>query len=131
MRLPAAMFGILPATTGVDIRSTDLRIRFGPWSLTTPLTNVLEADVTGPYSWIKVAGPPHLSRADTGVTFATSTREGVCIRFVDPVPAALPFGLMRHEGVTVTVAGPERFVRELTAAVERARHSPRSGPAPS
>jgi len=69
------------------------------------------------YWWVKVAGPPRLSLADRGITFATTTRAGACIRFREPVPAALPTALLRHPAATVTVAEPERFAAELRAAI--------------
>jgi len=105
--------GITPWTTGLDISDGRLKVRFGPWSLTTPLDNVEGASVTGPYSLAKVAGPAHLSFADRGVTMATSTKRGVCIRFRDPVAALLPKSLLRHPALTVTVEDPERLVELL------------------
>lgn len=116
MRLPARLAGVTPRTASVEV-GADLVIRFGPWSLRTPVSNVSATEITGGYSWIKTAGPPHLSRADGGITFATTTTRGVCIRFRDPVPAALPVPLLRHEAATVTVADPEALVE----ALERAR----------
>lgn len=104
---PAFAVGVVPATADVEVGPDDLRIRFGPWRLHTPLENVTGAEVTGGYSWVKVAGAPRLSLADSGITFATTTSRGVCIGFRRRVPAALPLGLVRHEGATVTVADPE------------------------
>jgi hypothetical protein len=112
----AAMFGATPLSAWVDVDGDTLTIRFGLWSLRTSLRNVAGAERTGPYSWWKVAGPPHLSFADRGVTFATSTRGGVCIRFERPVAAALPFGLLRHPSATVTVDDPDALVEALTEA---------------
>ena len=103
-------FGATPWTTGLDITDGQLSVRFGLWSLKTPLDNVAGAEVTGPYSFVKVAGPPHLSLADRGLTFATSTRRGVCIRFKQPV-SVLP--LMKHTALTVTVEEPDRLVELL------------------
>ncbi len=65
------------------------------------------------FSPINVAGGPHLSFADRGATFATSTEGGVCIRFHRPVRALLPFGPLRHPALTVTVAEPDRLVELL------------------
>jgi hypothetical protein len=114
--LPAATaFGVTPATAHVDVDDRQLHIRFGPWSLRTPLDNVESATLTGPYSWWKVAGPAHISLADRGVTFATSTERGVCICFHEPVPAAIPRGLLKHPAATVTVADPEDLVADLAA----------------
>lgn len=105
--------GITPWTTALDIDDGQLKIRFGPWSLATPLDNLEGASITGPYSLVKVAGPPHLSFADRGVTMATSTERGVCIRFRDPVAALLPKSMLRHPAVTVTVEDPDRLVELL------------------
>ncbi|HYI61703.1 MAG TPA: hypothetical protein VEW93_07850 [Acidimicrobiales bacterium] len=120
MVVPALAVGVMPRTAEVVVGEEDLRVRFGPWSLRTPLANVDEVTVTGPYSWLKVAGPPHLSLSDGGLTFATSTRAGACVRFRRRVPVLLPSNLLRHPAVTVTVEDPEAFARELRAAVRRA-----------
>jgi hypothetical protein len=109
----AAAFGVLPPTTHVEVGDADLHVRFGPWSLRTPLDNVRSVTRTGPYSWWKVGGPAHISLADRGVTFATTTRQGVCIRFRRPVPAALPVPLIRHPAATVTVADPDGLVAAI------------------
>lgn len=110
----AAVFGATPFSAWVDVDATHVTVRFGPWSLRTALENVVGAERTGPYSWWKVAGPPHLSLADRGVTFATSTKGGVCVRFREPVAAAVPFGLLRHPSMTVTVDDPDALVEALT-----------------
>jgi hypothetical protein len=88
-------------------------VRFGPWRLRTPRDNVAGAEVTGPYRAIKVVGGPHVSFADRGVTFATNRRSGACIRFHEPVPALLPWGLVRHPAATVTVTNPGDLTRRL------------------
>jgi hypothetical protein len=105
--------GVTPLTARVEVADGELRARFGPWSVRTPLDNVEAAEVTGPYSFPKVVGPPHLSLADRGLTFGTSTRRGVCIRFKEPVTGALPFGVLRHPALTVTVDDPEGLAEAL------------------
>jgi hypothetical protein len=110
----SAAFGVTPWTSWLDLRAEQLEIRFGPWSLRTDRENVAGAEVTGPYSLLKVAGPAHLSFADRGVTFATSTERGVCISFREPVRALMPFGSLRHPAVTVTVRDPDRLVELLS-----------------
>lgn len=117
------LFGVAPSRAWVEVGETDLTVRFGWWTLHTPLENVEGAEVTGPYSWIKVAGPAHLSLADGGVTFATSTAGGACVRFREAVPTALPVSVLRHPAATVTVADPDAFVQELEAAIRRDRHA--------
>jgi hypothetical protein len=109
---PLALIGVTPWTAHVDVTDDDLTVRFGPWSLTTPRSNVVGASITGPYLPFRVLGP-HISLADRGVTFGTSWRRGVCIRFREPVAAALPTGVLKHPGLTVTVDDPERLVAVL------------------
>jgi hypothetical protein len=109
---PLALLGVTPWTAHVDVSDEDLAVRFGPWSLTTPLSNVEGASITGPYLPFKVLGP-HVSLADAGVTFGTTWRRGVCVRFRRPVAGALPTGLLKHPAATVTVAEPERLVALL------------------
>lgn len=110
--------GVIPATSWVEIAAGQLEIRFGPWSLRTPLDNVTGGEVTGPYLPWKVAGPPHLSIRDRGVTFATNRRRGACIRFREPVAAILPWGFVRHPAATVTVTDPHDLLRRLEAGSE-------------
>jgi hypothetical protein len=122
LRVPSLAFGVTPGRSEIEIGEDDLTIRFGWWSLSTPLTNVEDAIASGPFSPWKVAGPPRVSLADRGVTFATSTSGGVCISFVEPVRALLPIGLLEHPAATVTVEDPDGFIAELDAACRRARH---------
>jgi hypothetical protein len=102
-RLPLALVGVRPGTAFVSVDEADLRIRFGPWLLQTGRDNVVAARTTGPYRWWRAIGP-HLSLADGGVTFGTTTAGGVCIEFVTPVPALAPAGRLPHPAATVTVA---------------------------
>jgi hypothetical protein len=121
-RLAAMPFGVMPATTGVSVNDTELTVRFGPWRLRTPLDNVAGVEVTGPYSFVKTAGPAHLSFSDRGVTFATNGERGVCVRFHEPVRALDPTGRLRHPGATVTVDDVDGLVARL-----QARRRPQSG----
>jgi hypothetical protein len=118
----AAAVGVLPRTTSLVLDDDELSIRFGPWSLRTPRANIAGAEVTGPYRALKVAGPPHLSLRDRGITFATNRRAGTCIRFHEPVTALLPygdrlarlpFGGLRHPAATVTVTNPNDLANRL------------------
>jgi hypothetical protein len=102
-RAAAAPFGVTPANAYVRVRGDELGIRFGPWALRTTVANVAGAEETGGYSFVRTAGPAHLSFADLGVTFATCPGPGLCLRFVEPVRAIDPLGVLRHPGATVTV----------------------------
>ena len=106
-RLPALVFGITPLTTYVQVDDEALRVRFGPWSLRTPRSNVAGVDLTGDYGFVKTAGPPHLSLVDRGVTFATNGDRGVCVQFHQRVRGIDPTGRIVHPGATMTVADPE------------------------
>jgi hypothetical protein len=103
---PLAAAGIVPRTSHVDVGDGEVVARFGPWVLRTPIDNVVETDVTGPYRWWTVLGV-RLSLADRGLTFGTNTRRGLCLGFAEAVPAIVPGRAFRHPAVTVTVADPE------------------------
>ena len=74
----------------------------------------MDAEFTGPYKWWRVAGPPRLSLIDRGLTMATNTQKGVCLKFRRPVRGIEPVGIFRHPAVTVTPRQPDRLVEALT-----------------
>lgn len=104
----------------VVVQRGSLMARFGPWCVETPLDNIADMSITGPYKPWKVAGPPHLSFADRGLTFATNAEEGVCLRFIEPVTGIEPVGRVHHPSLTVTVADPHGLI----SAIESARMMP-------
>ena len=112
-RVAALPFGVLPSTTWVEVDETRLRARFGFWTLDTPRANVKDVTTTGGYSFIRTAGPAHLSLADHGVTFATNGDRGVCVCFHEPVEVLDPTGHLTHPGATFTVADPDALVAAL------------------
>ena len=115
-RLPALIVGVTPATASVRVEDDELRVRFGPWSLRTPLSNIAGAERTGGFAFLKTAGPPHLSFSDRGVTFATNGEAALCVQFREPVPGIEPTGRIRHPGATMTVADPDGLARALRVA---------------
>ena len=112
-RGPALVFGVTPASAKVVLDEDRLRVRFGPWRVETDLANVAAAHRTGPYSRVKTVGPAHLSLSDQGLTFATNAEAGVCIEFLEPVRGIEPLGLIRHPGLTVTVADCSGLIAAL------------------
>jgi hypothetical protein len=114
-RRPALLFGISPATAWVDVGADTLRARFGPWRVTTPLANISAIAVTGPYAFLKTAGPARLAITDRGLTFATNGDRGVLISFHSPVRGLDPLGVLRHPELTVTVADIDGLVERLRA----------------
>ncbi|MGI9052073.1 MAG: hypothetical protein ACR2HQ_05400 [Ilumatobacteraceae bacterium] len=110
-------FLVHPETAYVRVSAARLTVMFGRWSLSTATANVASVEITGPYRWWKVAGPPRLSLADRGITFATTAERGVCITFRRPVTAIDPFGLIHHPEATITVDDPDAFVAALRRAM--------------
>jgi hypothetical protein len=114
-RAASAVFGVSPKSTFVRVDDQQLTARFGPWRVQTALANILDTQPTGPYAFVKAAGPARLSFADRGLTFATNGDRGLCIRFHEPVRGLEPSGLLRHPGLTVTVADVEGLAAALAA----------------
>src|SRR5215208_1446027 len=122
-RLAARGFGISPATAWVDVGDESLAARFGPWRVSTPLANVTDVAVTGPYAFWKTAGPARLAITDRGLTFATNGDRGVLISFRTPVRGLDPLGVLRHPELTVTVAEVDRLSELLRARSETPNNS--------
>jgi hypothetical protein len=117
-RLFARTFGIGPATAWVDVGDRTLDARFGPWRVSTPLANVSDVAVTGPYAWWKTAGPARLAITDRGLTFATNRDRGVLISFRTPVRGLDPLGVLHHPELTVTVADVDELAELLRTRCE-------------
>jgi hypothetical protein len=114
-RLPLALAGIMPPTAAVYLREGRFQVRFGAWTLCTPVRNIVSAELSGPYRWVRAVGV-RLSLADRGVTFGTTPRRGVCVTFFVPVRGIEPLGVLRHPAATVTVREPEALMLALRAA---------------
>ena len=112
-RRAARLFGITPATAWVEVGPDTLAARFGPWRVRTELANVTGVAVTGPYAFVKTAGPARLAVTDRGLTFATNGERGVRIDFHDAVPGIEPLGVLKHPELTVTVADVDRLLSVL------------------
>ncbi len=112
-KLPLAALGVTPATAHVTVTASDLVACFGPWVCRTTPANVRAVCVTGPYRWYRAIGP-RLSLADHGLTFGTTTARGVCLLLRKPVPGIDPLGVIRHPGLTLTVADPQRFATTVS-----------------
>jgi Rho termination factor-like protein len=119
-QLAAMAVGVRPSRAGVAVFDHMLVAAYGPWVVVTPVQNVVEAEITGPYAWPKVIGPPHLSLKDRGLTFAGNANQGVCIDFRRPVRGIEPTGIVRHPNLTVTVAQPHGLIDALHDAAEQA-----------
>ncbi len=115
-RTPARLFGVTPDTTGIEVDERELRAHFGPWRVATPLGNISGVAITGPYAFLKTAGPAHLGVTDRGLTFATNSRAGVELTFARPITGIdWGLGLIRHPNLTLTpgdVTGLARLLRD-------------------
>ena len=111
----ARKFGITPANASVEIGDGLLRARYGRVQLSTELSNVKAVAITGPYRFLKTAGPARLGVTDLGLTFASNGRRGVLISFHRRVPGIERLGLLRHGELTVTVENPEALAELLRA----------------
>jgi hypothetical protein len=111
----ARTFLVTPETAWVDVGDETFEARFGRWHVRTPLTNITDVDVTGPYAFWKTAGPARLAVTDRGLTFATNGDRGVLVLFETPVPGLDPLGIFRHPELTVTVADVDGLADLLRA----------------
>ena len=95
--------GALPRRDGVTITDDRFVATFGVLRVSTPLDNISEAHVTGPYRWWTAVGP-RLSFADDGLTFGTNSHAGLCVHFRNKIKRVV--GFRDHSALTVTVADP-------------------------
>lgn len=114
-----SVFGVRPANARVAVGPERLDAHFGPWHLSTPISNITGAEVTGPYRFFKTAGPARLAVTDRGLTFATNGDRGVLLTFERAERGLDPLGILRHPELTVTVADVDALARLLA---ERRAH---------
>jgi hypothetical protein len=116
---PMLLWGVGPRTGRVEVEDHDLRVSFGPWTVTTPVENVVEATVTGPYHWWRAIGI-RLSLADRGITFGTTARGGVCLKLREPISLRLGWVTipLRHPNLTVTVVDRLGLTQALKGVAE-------------
>ncbi|MCU1369530.1 MAG: hypothetical protein JWO77_724 [Ilumatobacteraceae bacterium] len=114
-RLAGRLFGVTPSTAYVELDDERFVAQFGPWRVETERSNIRGAGLSGPYSVLKTIGSAHVSASDRGLTFATNNQAGVCITFREPVTGIDPLGLIKHPGLTLTVAEPGALVEDLTS----------------
>jgi hypothetical protein len=116
-RLAELAFGITERNSMITVTDDLLRVRFGPWRISTPVANIRGVSITGPYLFVKTAGPARLTFRDRGLTFATNNDRGVLLEFLEPIPGIEPTRRLRHPNLTVTPAdcdGLADLLRSLT-----------------
>jgi len=112
-RRPLKLLGVTPDNSYVTVSGHTFFAKFGRWELETPLANITCHQRTGDYKWFKAIGIRG-SWVDHGLTFGSTNREGVCVKFADPIPPFIK-GMRHHPGLTVTVADPAGLVAALEA----------------
>lgn len=110
------LLGVRPENASVTVDDESFDARFGRWRLKTPVTNLKDVRVTRGYHWFKAIGPRG-SAADNGVTFGTNADAGVCVCFHEPVGALVSKGILRHPGLTVTVADVDGLAEAVRARI--------------
>lgn len=120
----ARLFAVRPEHARLEVEGGRVAVYFGPWHVETSVDNVESVHLTGPFRAWKVIGPPRISLADGGLTFATTTRVGLCLQFREAVVGSLPLPLPRHGSLTVTVQDPERVADVLQRLRLTERRSP-------
>jgi len=113
-----AAMGITPSRSWVTLDDEALAARFGPWNLRTPVSNIRDVCVTGPYWAVKAIGP-RMSWSDHGITFGTTAKGGACVLFHQPVKGMLIYAMVHHPGLTVTVHDPDAFAAAVRRRIER------------
>ena len=103
-RITELPFGVTPRNSMVTVEEDELQVRFGPWHVSTPRSNISKVSITGPYLFVKTAGPARLTFHDRGLTFASNNQRGVFVEFHEPIPGIEPSGRLRHPNLTVTPA---------------------------
>jgi hypothetical protein len=111
-RRPLALLGVRPANAFVFVDAYVLHVRFGPWSVTTPAPNVLDAEPLGALALWRTLGM-RCSTADRALTFGTDRTGGLRIRFREPVHRFSSRAALGHPELTVTLEDPEPLLRRL------------------
>jgi hypothetical protein len=102
--------GALPWRDGVTVTDEQFVATFGLLRVSTPLWNISDTHVTGPYRWWTAVGP-RLSFADDGLTFGTNPHAGLCLHFRNKIRRVI--GFRDHSALTVTVADPGALAARL------------------
>lgn len=114
----ARPFGITRSRSSVELGPQWLHVRYGPWRLLTPRSNIASAVVSGGFAFHRTAGPPRLSVSDRGVSFTSNGDRAICLRFHEPVPAIDPTATITHPGATISVADPEALAAALAISYD-------------
>jgi hypothetical protein len=103
------LWGVTGRRAHVRIDGERLEARYGWWVARTRIDNIEGWTLTGPYRWWRAIGL-RSSWPFRDYAFDTNARQGLCLRFRDPVP----FGrLFRAATLTLTLADPDALAALL------------------
>lgn len=106
------LWGVRPERAEISLADGRFLARFGPWRFETPLANVRDHAVTGPYRWWSALGV-RLSASGGDGSFCSTADRGVCLRFHERVRVAR---VLRMPAFTVTPADAEALSQALQRA---------------
>lgn len=110
------LLGVRPRRAHVTIGEHSFEARFGPWLVTTPLSNIRQVSLTGPHSPLKAIGP-RFSPTTRSLTFGSNADRTVRIEFHRPVPGMEPLGIVKHPALSVSVAKPNALRDQLETMI--------------
>ena len=109
-------FGVDPDVDGVTLTDDDCSSPpTESFASRHSINNIDCVKSTGPYRWWKSVGF-RASAVDSGITFGTTSRGGVCVLFKERIPQ-IAVGRNGHEGLTVTVADTDGLVTALKGPI--------------
>ena len=101
-------WGVTPGRAWAEIDDRQIRVRFGPWHVDSPLENVARYELQPPYRWWRALGV-RMTLGKWDVSFCSSSRNGIYLEFKHPQRL---WG-SGHPAFTMTLADPVGFVEEL------------------
>jgi len=102
--------GVHPGNSSVTITDDEFYAKFGRWKVKTPISNITGFELSGDYQWYKAIGIRG-SFVDHGLTFGSTTKQGLCVKFAAKIPTLIVGP--RHPGLTVTVTDVDGLAAAL------------------
>lgn len=115
LRRVLGLIGMRAATARVvvDPDRGVLDVRFGPWRVLTPLTNITSAAPARPRRTERRFTVVRPTPAPRDLVLATAGTGGVRIGFRHPVRVAGPVRPGRHTSLTLTPVDPQRLIADV------------------
>lgn len=105
------LWGARPETAWAEIDDDELRARFGPFRIRTPLANIDSWRIEGPFTWIKAIGVRMSVFGGGDVSFAGAAHGGLRVDVREPIR----WGLFRVPAIYVGADDLEGLAGALRA----------------